>query len=250
MKRVLLLVFAAVLVGLPTGAQDKKKPAPKIEPRVLLAVPLGATPGKPSKIVLRGSDLDNAKEVKVVDGKGSVKILGKGKAAVPDKNPEKVGDTQVEIELTLDDKLAGESISVTVVTANGETKPHVILIAPTIAELEPNDGFTSAQLVKLPTIIAGTIGRPKDVDVFRFEGKAGQKVVADVLASRHGSPLDATLTLYNANGVQLASNDDFAKEHRDARIETVLPADGTYFLSLIDAHDSGSNLHVYRLVIK
>jgi len=35
-----LLLLAALLVSLPTDAQDKKKPPPKIEPRVLLAVPL------------------------------------------------------------------------------------------------------------------------------------------------------------------------------------------------------------------
>jgi hypothetical protein len=88
------------------------------------------------------------------------------------------------------------------------------------------------------------------VDVFRFEGKKGQKLLAEVLASRHGSPLDSILTLYDANFAQLAVNDDFTAEHRDAKIETTLPADGVYYLSLIDAHDSGSNLHGYRLVVK
>ena len=58
------------------------------------------------------------------------------------------------------------------------------------------------------------------------------------------------LTLYDARGEQIAANDDFTKEHRDAKIETVLPADGVYYLSLIDAHDSGSNLHAYRVVVK
>src|SRR5437763_13914399 len=97
-----------VLAVLPIAAQDKKKPAPKIEPRVIFSIPLGAAPGKTTKLTLRGSDLDNAKEVKVLDGKGSAKILNKGKAGAPDKNPDKVGDTQVEIELKLNDKLPGE----------------------------------------------------------------------------------------------------------------------------------------------
>ena len=34
------------------------------------------------------------------------------------------------------------------------------------------------------------------------------------------------------------------------KIETVLPGDGVYYLSLIDAHDTGSALHVYRLIVK
>jgi hypothetical protein len=250
MRRFLALPVFLIFAFLPGAAQDKKKPAAKIEPRVFLAVPLGAAPGKTTKITLRGVNLDNAKEVKFVDGKGTIKIASKGRAAVPDKNPEKVGDTQVELELTLDAKLSGDSVTLVVVTANGATKPHPILTAPAIAEKEPNDGFRAAQAVQLPIVIEGTIGRPKDVDVFRLEGKKGQRIQAEVLASRHGSPLDAILTLYDARGEPIGSNDDFAKEHRDARIETVLPADGTYFLSLIDAHDSGSDLHMYRLVVK
>src|SRR5207244_3159492 len=110
--------------------------------------------------------------------------------------------------------------------------------------------FKSAQAIALPIVIEGTIQRQTDVDVFRFEGKKGQKVFAEVLASRHGSPLDAMLTLHDAKGQQLAFNDDFAPEHRDAKIKLTLPADGVYYLSLIDAHDMGSNLHVYRLVVK
>lgn len=250
MLRFVSLPAFLFLAILPSAAQDKKKFAPKIEPRVIFSIPLGASSGKTTKLTLRGSDLDNAKEVKVLDGKGSAKILNKGKAGVPDKNPDKVGDTQVEIELKLNDKLSGESVTLVVITANGETKPHAVLIGPAILEKEPNDGFRSAQAITLPIIIEGSVGRPKDVDLFRFDAKKGQKVQAEVLASRHGSPLDAVLTLYDAKGEQLAANDDFAKEHRDARIDAVLPADGVYFLSLIDAHDSGSNLHVYRLVVK
>jgi Bacterial pre-peptidase C-terminal domain len=253
MTRLIPLVLIAAIAILPSAAQDKKKPAPKKEPRVFFTVPLGAAPGKTTKLTLRGSNLEDAKDVKILDGKGSAKILSKGKAGVPDKNPEKVGDTQVEIELKLNDKLAGDSVSLVVVTANGETKPHAVLIEtilPVVLEKEPNDGFRSAQVVTLPIVIEGAIGRPKDVDLFRFEGKKGQKLYTEVLASRHGSPLDSMLTLYDAKGEQLAANDDFTKDHRDAKLEFVLPADGTYYLSLIDVHDTGSALHVYRLVVK
>lgn len=253
MSRAIPVAVLSFLAILPTFGQDKKKPAPKNEPRVILAVPLGAVPGKTIRLTLRGANLDNATDVKIEQGKGSAKILAKGKAGVPDKNPDKVGDTQVEIELTLDAKLTGDSVTPVVVTPDGATKPHAVLIEtslPLITEKEPNDGFRTAQAITLPVVIEGAIQRPKDVDIVRFDGKKGQKLHAEVLASRHGSPLDAILTLYDAKFQQLAVNDDFAKEHRDAKIELALPADGLYYLSLIDAHDSGSNLHVYRLIVK
>lgn len=233
-------------------AQDKKKEEKKVDPRVLMSLPLGLAPGKATKVTLRGAGLDTATDVKVADGKGTAKLLSKGKAGVPDKNPEQVGDTQVEAEIKLNDGLPSGTVSVVVTTPAGETKPHAILVEtviPVVAEKEPNDGFKASQAIKLPVVVEGTIGRAKDVDVFQFEGKAGQKVVIEVIAARHGSPLDAMLTLYSKDLQQLAFNDDFDKT-RDARIEATLPVDGVYHVSLIDAHDTGSNLHAYRLMVK
>jgi hypothetical protein len=249
--RYVIVIALLACVAASVNAQDKKKPPAKVEPRVLFTVPLGVPTGKATKVTVRGLALDDAKEVRV--DQGTVKLLNKGKAGVPDKNPEKVGDTQVEIELKLDAGFQGDAVTLTVVTPTGETKPHRLLVEaklPVMAEKEGNDGFRAAHAVTLPSVIEGTIGRARDVDVFRIEGKKGQRLTAEVLASRHGAPLDAILTLYDAEGRQLASNDDFSPEHRDARIEFTLPADGVYYLTLQDAHDTGSNLHVYRLVVR
>ena len=68
-------------------------------------------------------------------------------------------------------------------------------------------------------------------------------------AARYGSGLDAALTLYDAAGQQLASNDDRG-DNLDPRLEVTLPRAGVYYLSLIDAHDTGGPAHVYRLVVR
>jgi hypothetical protein len=244
-----MLFFA--LVAVPTlRAQDKDKPKDKkADPAVLVAVPLAATPGHTVKLTLRGHRLDEAKEVKLPEGTGAAEILNKGKSEPPDKlPPEKFGDTHVEIELKLGDKLPG-NVKLTVVTGAGETKPYALLVESKLRitpEKEANDGFREARPVTLPTAVDGKIERQRDVDVFRFEGKAGQKVVAEVFAARHGSALDGVLTLYTGGGNQLATGDD-QKDSLDPRIETVLPADGVYYLALIDAHDTGGALHLYRL---
>jgi hypothetical protein len=248
---VIVCYFALALTSPPTFAQDKKKPDKKAEPRVLVVVPLGAAPGKTKKLTIRGIGLDKATDVKVEHG--TAKLVSKGAAPVPDKNPDKVGDTQVVAEVTLDEKLPDGTVALTVVLPDGETKPHKVLIEstlPVVAEKEPNEGFKQSQEIKLPVVVEGMVERPRDVDVFRFAGKRGQKVTAEVLAHRYGSPLDAMLTLYNAAGQQVAFNDDLAPDTRDARLEVVLPADGDYFLVLIDAHDAGSPAHAYRLVVK
>jgi hypothetical protein len=105
-------------------------------------------------------------------------------------------------------------------------------------------------------IINGRIDRPGDRDVFRFEGRAGDPIVAEVLARRLESPLDSMLKLTDAAGQRLAFNNDHEDKedglrthHADSLIHLVLPANGTYFLHLGDAQHQGGPEFAYRLRI-
>src|SRR5262245_46797522 len=252
-----LSVFSwLTLLGLtsprPGLGQGKKKEPKKVEPRVAMVIPLGASPGKTTKLTVRGLQLDKASSLRFTDPKVTARILSKGKAPVPDKNPDKVGDTQLVAEVALPADLPGEPLSFVVVTAAGETKPHQILVEtslPVLAEKEPNDGFRQAQPIPVPVAVDEVIERPRDVDVFRFEGKAGQKVLLEVLAARHGSGLDSILTVYDADGREVGCNDD-SEGSVDSRLEVTLLRDGVYYASLIDAHDQGGPEHVYRLIVR
>ena len=242
---ILLLSF---LCGSLILAQDKK-PEKKDLPRVLLALPLGAAPGGTTQVTLRGLKLDTATEVRFPESKATAKIVRKGKSPAPDKNPDKVGDTEVVADITVPAGTPSGVLSVIVVTPDGSTASHGILVEatiPVVAEKEPNNGFQQAQAIQIPQIVDGSIREPRDVDVFRFDGKQGQKLVFEVFAARHGSALDSILTLYDAAGQQLAWNDDIDGS-TDSRLNVTLPKTGSYFLSLQDAHDLGSAMHVYRL---
>ena len=50
----LFLLAAAVSAAPPAPAQDKKKPEKKQTPRVTMVIPLGAAPGKTTKLTVRG----------------------------------------------------------------------------------------------------------------------------------------------------------------------------------------------------
>lgn len=244
--------LAMVPLGAISFAQDKKKSDQKVVPAVKLIVPLGASPGATTKLTIRGHFLDNAKEVKLSGEAGTAKILNKGKSPPPDKNPDQVGDTQLEVEIKLKDKLPSGPIFLTLITPEGVTKPHQLLVEaslPVLPEKEPNDGFRQAMEIPVPGVVEGKVDRPRDVDVYRFEGKAGQKIVVELLAARHGSPVDGLLTLYDAAGQQRASASATGK-NPDPILETTLPSHGVYFVSLQDAHDAGGPLHAYRLKIK
>jgi hypothetical protein len=63
------------------------------------------------------------------------------------------------------------------------------------------------QDVNLPVLINGVIGA-EDWDHFRFRAAAGETIVFDVSAGRHGSRLDADLAILDERGNELAWVDD------------------------------------------
>jgi len=121
----------------------------------------------------------------------------------------------------------------------------------------------SATRIAMPMIVNGRIEKPGDVDVFRIEGKAGDEIVAEVVARRLGSPLDSLVRLTDAAGKVLAWNDDYvAKQkflhvdrlglvthHADSYLMAKLPKDGVYYVQISDAQNHGSDAHAYRLRI-
>src|SRR6185369_4518273 len=124
---------------------------------------------------------------------------------------------------------------------NGNSVPFAIDTLPDTLEKEPNDQPKSAQKLKLPIIVNGRIEKAGDQDVFRFDGKAGDQIVAEVMARRLNSPLDSVLRLTDAKGKQIAVNDDaedrsaaLLTHQADSQILVKLPANGTYYLTMAD----------------
>jgi hypothetical protein len=132
--------------------------------------------------------------------------------------------------------------------------PFAIDTLPDGMEGEPNGTAKNAQRVTLPLVLNGTVGTPGDQDLFRFEGRAGQEVVAEVYARRLDSPLDSLLKITDASGACLAANDDqedigsgLNTHHADSRVQVKLPANGTYTVHLGDAQHKGGEAYAYRL---
>lgn len=231
-------------------AQDKKDPPKKDPPpKVLYAVPLVAKPGEKQKLALRGKNLAGVKEVKA-DG-ATLKVLGAKAVGVPNNYPgERVGDSEVEIELEVPKD--AKAVKLTAVNTGGESNAYEMLLrddTPVVSEKEDNGGFATAQPVPVPCAIEGTTKGERDVDVFKIEGKAGEKFVIEVQAARFGSPLDGFLTLHDADRKLIASADD-TNGSPDPVLAVTLPKDGVYYVSLIDAHDLGGANFGYRLVVK
>jgi hypothetical protein len=132
--------------------------------------------------------------------------------------------------------------------------PFAVNDLPECLEREPNDSIKTAQAVTLPIIINGHLSQPGERAVFKFDGHAGQSIVAEVMARRLGSPLDSFLRLTDAGGKQIAFNDDFEDKgsglnthHADSYLAATLPTDGIYFIHLTDTQGKGGPDFAYRL---
>lgn len=162
-------------------------------------------------------------------------------------------------ELTLDVKDKGPGILPVSVRKNklvSNNVPFAVGTLPECLEKEPNNRQASAQTVKPALIVNGRIDQPGDCDVFRFEGRAGDEIVAEVYARRLNSPLDSLLKLTDSTGRKLTANDDhedkaagLTTHHADSLLTTTLPENGTYYLHIGDAQHKGGAAYGYRLRI-
>lgn len=125
---------------------------------------------------------------------------------------------------------------------------------PRKAESEPNDKVTSPQRIIFPTLIAGKIYRPGDVDIYRFMGKKGQHVAVEVFARRLDSPMDSLIKICDSKGKTLAWNDDYEwlnlgtkTHHADSYLLFEVPEDGNYFIKVSDTQVKGGKNFDYFL---
>ncbi len=137
---------------------------------------------------------------------------------------------------------------------NSNRLPYAVDDLPEAVETEPNDTVKQPEKVTLPVIVNGRIARPGDVDVFRFDARAGDTVVAEVNARRLGSPVDSLLRLMDSSGKVLAWNDDtpdksmgLLTHSADSYISFKVPAAGVYFVQLSDVQQHGGEEYAYRL---
>ncbi|MBI1372601.1 MAG: hypothetical protein GC159_07545 [Phycisphaera sp.] len=246
----LMWSFCLTAVARGEDKKDEKKP----EPPVLMVIsPLAVSPDKKTMVTLRGLRLDKATEVVVKVGDTEIKpeIKNKGGVGVPNKfEAKEVGDQHVQVELTLPAEPEVDHVSITVTTPDGVTEPRelrVIAADVLVDEKEGNDGFGESQPLEPGKTFRGVIQHERDVDVFRVDGKAGQKWTFTIAANALGSPMDPALTLYDASGRLVARRDDDSLATRDCTLTVTLPADGVYQLGVIDSLDHGADIFSYLL---
>lgn len=250
----LLLCVLALLGSIAPSCAMAQLPAARLDG----VFPAGALPGSSVDVTVSGNDLDDVD--RLVFNHDGITFVRK----MADATPFDDGPQPVENVFTV-------SVAPNVPAGDYEIRCHgkyglsnrrtfVVGSLPEVTEVEPNGGpelpawittesdrTNPALEVTLPVIINGQSTGGPDVDWYRFNGSAGQRVLLDAHCRRIESRMDLTSTLYTESGTIVAESR--RGDAGDAFIDCTLPQSGLYFVKVHDVLYGQGPGYVYRLAI-
>lgn len=135
--------------------------------------------------------------------------------------------------------------------------PFQIDNVPQEREREPNNTLGTAQMLEPPMIVNGVIESTGEADFYRVKANGGREMIFEIFARRLGSPVDASLTVFDQNGKQVAFNDDhedlgsgLTTHHADSRISMKMPPGGSAFIRVTDTQGQSGPTNAYRLKVR
>jgi hypothetical protein len=114
-----------------------------------------------------------------------------------------------------------------------------------VIEQEPNETHDNATRFTAPMALNGILAAPGDEDNYRFIAKKGEVYDVRIHARSIRSPIDSVLTISNAGGGAIASNDDSGGP--DSYIRFTVPADGDFVINVRDHLGNGGVQYAYRV---
>ncbi len=136
---------------------------------------------------------------------------------------------------------------------NGETapSPHTIIVSPLEHTAQSNQNITRDKahpFPPLPSAVDGILDKTGTDRWFKFTAKKGQNLEIGVRARALRSPLDSVIFLRDAKGKGIANNDD-DQNLPDSFIKWTCPADGEYFLQILDQLKRTGDDFTFRIEI-
>jgi len=223
-----------------------------IPPTISKIQPAGMERGRTVTFTIEGRSLSDAKDV-LFDSPG-IKAKISGITAVPEKitGPRAGVDTAAQVplgqkqtaklEVTVAKEVEPGIHRFRIQTPFGTSNMAVIAIG-SLPEI--NTGVAPEQ-IDLPATLIGTIAKPGEEHNYKFEGKAGEELVFQVVASQLGSKLNSLLVLHDPSGKILAKTGQ-NEDSPDAVLSYKLPRQGSYTVSITDREKGGGSDHFYRV---
>ena len=163
--------------------------------------------------------------------------------------------TSVKLKVTVDADAAPGVREFRLASPLGVSSVGQLLIVEDSVVMEAGDNNTpeNANPLPIPGVMCGRIEVAEDVDYFKFKATAGQTMTFEVVCARiqdkihdlqkHADPM---LTLFDAEGRELAANDDFF--FADPLVTYTFTKAGDYFIQVRDSKYDGDPRWVYALL--
>lgn len=259
MKKSLWLAALAVM-----AADDHPSGARTTPPTIRQVAPLGMARGTTIEVTVEGFNLAGARRVFFSEPGVTAKILRVKE--LPDLNEVRLGanGTPSTIDLgplpprnqvTMEVEIAPEAgvgpVNFRIETPLGTSPSGTLLVEPYYGESpdnEPNDTLDNAFETYLPSVLAGTISRPGDVDYFKIKVKAGDEIVFSNAASQVGSQLQPIVAIVDESMQVLrefGTDGGISAEYFSFRFEKA----GTFYVRVSDYQQKGSGAHFYRIKV-
>ena len=197
--------------------QQQAKRQSTAKPTIKTVLPIGLQTGATTRVTISGSLLKDA-GVLVGRGLGTVTIV------------ESAGNKLVA-DISLQTDVTPGFYPIRVHASAGISQPVVVAVDRVDESLARE--ATQEKPAELPLAFSGLISGTQQPQIW-FQGSKGDRIVADVESRRLGSSLEPVVEIKNERGTPLAIEWRKHELHGDTRAETILPADGKYFVELHD----------------
>lgn len=211
-------------------------------PQVDRLEPLGVVRGEETTVVFHGNRLKDAHQVLTdVDG---IEIL----------SVKPLDNKKVEVTLRANASLEPGLYPVRLVTETGIANLRLVGVGsmPRVEESEPNNDFASPQQIELNCTVEGVVKR-EDVDHYRVDLKAGQRLTAEIegirlaYTLRNRNVLDPYIAILDEGRFEVATSDDSSLLQQDGVCTFTAPEDGQYTVLVRHSSFGGSGDAGYRL---
>ena len=227
--------------------------AVRTQPTITGVVPMAVTAGGKVKLRVLGLNLATAREL-VFPGTGlePVPLTGRKPAEIP-KGLEmrEVGDLQFEAEVVVPAGVAWGLLPVAVQCDTARSKAVVVPVrgvSDAEQEREPNNAFTEANTLVEGRPVQGVVQVEKDVDVYGFQAKGGDRFEVLLCAGARASLLDGLVSVFDEERRMLGSAN--ATLGSDSSVTFTVGRSGLHYVVVSDAADRGGAWCAYELLLK
>ncbi|HEV3258832.1 MAG TPA: PPC domain-containing protein [Gemmataceae bacterium] len=246
-----LLLGGAALWGLSAGPLAAQTPYPMITH----TTPVAVQRGKTTEVTVAGQMNFVGVYRTLFDGTGITAeiVPAPGPKGKPPPRP-MVSSVKLKLKVSPDAPLGIREFRLASALAVSSIGQLIVVDDPVVSESGANNTLDKANPIPVPCVVCGGIEAVEDVDCFKFHARAGQHFTFEVCCARLEDKLhdlqkhaDPMLTLFDANGRELAANDDFY--FADPLLSYTIPKPGDYYIQVRDSKYDGDPRWVYALVV-